>query len=943
MEFLYFLSSVCHTTCVVLRIFTNAAMKKFFALTIFLAFAISATQVKAFILIPFLNITINKTSIGGNGSFGFHVVGRNNGVPYFNQDASISTQSGAGSAFVGMVTGGGDMYTVTEDVAPGWVLTSASCSSSNSSISFTPTANGVNIIVQPYSSITCNFTNTQQLNKTPILIVPGLFGTDILKGNALLWSDIQRMVNPLNDDDFMDPLQFKSDLNPLDTSLVLGGVIKKKTQIVGLREVTLYDYTDGLINLLTSADFGYVEGQDLFTFPYDWRKGVSEETVNQLKGQIDYIINQTVAGQAAGRVDVVAHSTGGLVTKKYVIEHPADHHIGKAVFVGVPNLGAPKAYKALIQGDNFDIPGLEGLEMKKIAQNMPVAYDLAPTKEYVNQVGSFLRSVDIFPLSGGGYARVDHDAGYAEATGEFKAQHLINDQALANSESLHTTAFDTFDLRTAGINLYNLVGCKSGTFGQFSELVGHGGEASLFDFPRFATGDGTVPFGSVDSLPVDANHTFFYVEAEHGKMMSSSGGRQAIVNMLTGSSLDTGGSILTHDDVQQHPDKCELDGETIKVKSPVAISVTDQDGNVLGLAEDGSLQNDIPGADMEVWGEHKYLFLPSGNGRTYQIHLKGTGVGTFALDDETVVHGVTTHTQVFNNIPVTPALSGEVNLGGVTTLTLDTNSDGVIDQTLQPTAVLDATQATDELAPVTTVTVTGTQGSAGYYRSNVSVSLAATDYAQSGVSPAGVFETKSRVDSGQWIVNSSPIQITTEGQHTLQFYSTDNAGNAEAVQTVQFTIDKTAPEALFTFSPQTKDLDISPVDAIDSAPTVVQNGILVTLKDKAGNSTALTFKERDRRASLSARLVGLSYNGVAQDISKTLFQFAWTVDRQQKLKTLLQQVTARNNFTIYALYGGGDTTLVGRDSTGAFAQRLPGLKLLQVKTNKGDFAWQVGS
>lgn len=913
-------------------------MKRLLVSFVFLSFALSAIQVKAFILIPFLNITINKTSIGGNGSFGFHVVGRNNGVPYYNQDASISTQGGAGSAFVGTVTGGGDVYTVTEDVAPGWALTSASCSSGNSSISFTSTTNGVNIIVQPYSSITCNFTNTQQLNKTPILIVPGLFGTEIKKGSDFLWVD-NAMLSPFNDDSFMDPMQFNTNLMPLDNSVVAGAVLRK---IDPLGRFKKYDYVEGLVNLLTSADFGYVEGQDLFTFPYDWRKGVSEETVNQLKGQIDYIVNQTAAGQAAGRIDVVAHSTGGLVTKKYVIEHTADHHIGKAVFVGVPNLGAPKAYKALIQGDNFDIPGLEGLEMKKIAQNMPVAYDLAPTKEYVHQVGPFLRSVDIFPLSGGGYARVDHDAGYAEATGEFKAQHLINDQALANSESLHTPAFDTFDLRTAGINLYNLVGCKSGTFGQFSELVGHGGEASLFDFPRFATGDGTVPFGSVDSLPVDANHAFFYVEAEHGKMMSSNGGRQAIVNMLTGSSLDTGSSILNHDDVQQHPDKCQLDGETIKVKSPVAISVTDQDGNVLGLAEDGSLQNDIPGADMEVWGEHKYVFLPSGNGRTYSIHLKGTGTGTFALDDETVVHGITTHTQVFNNIPVTPALSGEVNLGGTTTLSLDSNSDGVVDQTLQPTAVLDATQATDELAPVTTATVTGTQGSAGYYRSNVSVGLAATDYAQSGVIPSGVFETKCKVDSEEWKVCAGPIQINTEGQHTLQFYSTDNAGNAEPVQTIQFTIDKTAPEAMFKFNSQTKDLDIAASDILDPAPTAVQNGVLVTLKDKAGNSTVLTFKEKDRRKSLSAKLIGVSYNGVVQDISKTLFQFAWTVDKQQKLKTLLQQVTARNNFTIYALYGGKDTTVIGKDSTGPFARHLPGLKLLQVKTNKGDFTWQVG-
>jgi hypothetical protein len=95
-------------------------MKKLYLFSIVVAFFFFAMPARGFFLVPFLNITINKTTIGGNGSFGFHVVGRNNGVPYFNQDANINTQNGTGSAFVSTVTGGGDMYTITEDVAPGW-------------------------------------------------------------------------------------------------------------------------------------------------------------------------------------------------------------------------------------------------------------------------------------------------------------------------------------------------------------------------------------------------------------------------------------------------------------------------------------------------------------------------------------------------------------------------------------------------------------------------------------------------------------------------------------------------------------------------------------------------------------------------------------------------------------------------------------------------------
>ena len=146
-------------------------------------------------------------------------------------------------------------------------------------------------------------------------------------------------------DGFMDPLAFNPNLTPIDTSLTLGGVIRGVTILGhGLH------YTDGLINNLESQ--GYVEGRDLFTFPYDWRFGASEDNIKSLQGQISYILNLTRADSVYG----VAHSTGGLLLKKYIFEHPSDNHVAKAVFVAVPNLGAPLALKVLVAGDNMGYP-----------------------------------------------------------------------------------------------------------------------------------------------------------------------------------------------------------------------------------------------------------------------------------------------------------------------------------------------------------------------------------------------------------------------------------------------------------------------------------------------------------------------------------------------------------------------------------------------------------
>ncbi|MBL8031850.1 MAG: hypothetical protein JNK33_06050, partial [Candidatus Doudnabacteria bacterium] len=575
-------------------------------------------------------------------------------------------------------------------------------------------------------------------------------------------------------------------------------------------------------------------------------------------------------------------------------------------------------------------------EMQKIGQNLPVLYDLAPSRTYVDRKGSFLRTIDQKFLA----KDVVTDLAYDPAWDLMVHGRGANQAGLTNAEAVHNTSFDDYDMRTAGVDVYNIVGCKTGTLGQVVERRKpsvFGAPNISYDVPEETLGDGTVPLESATNLPVDASHKYYGLKVEHGKMMSQDGVRQQIVNIVAGSNLTT--PHMTQDSGQ-----CKLKGKAHAIFSPVDIEVFDQLGNRLGLATDGSLQNNIPGADFSKFGDHTFVYLPDDEGQTYNIRLKGTGDGTFTYKVRDVINNSVARTEVFADLPVTTNLLGGVtSVGNQTILALDTNGDGITDETVLPTSTLSQGQSQDLVSPVTVSTLTGTQEIEGHYRSGVSIGLTPTDYAQDGVTPTGVLDTKCKVDSAEWGVCGSPIEISTEGQHALEFYSTDKAGNGEAIQRVEFVIDKTAPEAVFRFNPQTKDLDIIPVDVLDPAPTVVQNGAVVTLRDKAGNATVLTFKERDRRASLSAKLIGLSYNGVTQDISRSLFQFAWTIDKQRRLKTLFQQVTSKNNFTIFAQYNGAGTTLVGKDSAGPFVRRLSGLRLLEVNTNKADLSWQVGN
>jgi len=500
--------------------------------------------------------------------------------------------------------------------------------------------------------------------KNPVLIVPGLMGTNIKNGNEFLWLDLGRMALDIGDS-FLDLLQFDINLNAITEGLTTG-------DIIGSPLITQHFY-DLLIDEFKNQ--GYVEEQDLFTFPYDWRYGVSGEYAggtnnSDLLGQrIQSILEKT----GTDKVDIVAHSLGGLIVKEYAMEHPTDNHIGKAVFVGVPNTGAPKAVKALLQGDNFGIPWLSTSEMKKIAVNMPSVYDLLPSQQYYNAKGSYIKTIDQTKC----FENISipcevKDLNYQESNTFLNGQGF-NPLGINNAVTLHTQTYDDFDLRTAGIDLYAINGCKSATLSKviqtkYNDVFGQQVSYNV----QFSAGDKTVPLESATNLPIDTNKKYYALNADHGKMPSQNGIRQEIVNLISGSNLDVGtayGEPLITQDIL----KCQLNGKVISVFSPVDIFVTDQEGNQLGLSSDGSIVNEISGADLEILGEHKFLYLPQDNGQTYTINMQGTGTGTYTIKSQNINNSQPTNIEIFKDLPVTSALTGQINISSTdnsTTLTV---------------------------------------------------------------------------------------------------------------------------------------------------------------------------------------------------------------------------------------------------------------------------------
>ncbi len=105
---------------------------------------------------------------------------------------------------------------------------------------------------------------------------------------------------------------------------------------------------------------------------------------------------------------------------------------------------------------------------------------------------------------------------------------------------------------------------------------------------------------------------------------------------------------------------------------------------------------------------------------------------------------------------------------------------------------LSGAQGADTWPPNTTATVTGTPGDNGWYKSTApEVTLTAVDNGTSGV--ANIFY---RFDNDNYIPYTSSFTVP-DGEHTLVFYSVDNAGNEEPISYtdnyIQFKVDTSAP------------------------------------------------------------------------------------------------------------------------------------------------------
>ena len=102
-----------------------------------------------------------------------------------------------------------------------------------------------------------------------------------------------------------------------------------------------------LLKYVLRVDYGYKNGCTMFDVPYDWRMDINKAKNEYLKEWIDKA--KEVAG--TDKVNIVAHSMGGLLTRAYIQSNKYDEDINRFAMVGTPNHGSANAYYIWEGGD----------------------------------------------------------------------------------------------------------------------------------------------------------------------------------------------------------------------------------------------------------------------------------------------------------------------------------------------------------------------------------------------------------------------------------------------------------------------------------------------------------------------------------------------------------------------------------------------------------------
>lgn len=729
-----------------------AAMKNILIfVTVFLSFLINASSSDGKVVVPSATIRIVAKTDGVDDSFKYyldtyydHVLSEEG-----RREVQLLTGNGVGETEVSLNVWGKIELRLNSVLPPGWQSLGPSCTSTDSSEIFSVTNGDVGFIIHPNSIITCTFIYKQKI--TPVLIVPGVLSSYLNKTDAAkteLWPNIWTALFGWPGDKYLDYLSLNQIGQPNLSSPVVATDI--------FRNIVKVDFFEGLISRLETA--GYDEGQSLFTFPYDWRRDIRENTLSE---KINQILQQT----SADKINIIAHSMGGLLVKHY-IKHNGTSTVDKFIDIATPHLGAPSAFKTLTYGDDmgikFGIFGLNSSEVKSISQNMPSIYQLLPSRNYFSTTSPDYKYYlyDMDNVDGNGVrGRLDFDQ-----TKQLLVSSGRNNVLLDAAPNIHND-LDFMNPGDFGVEAYNIVGCGVPTVGKFF-LLGHKNNQGNYYDVSYISGDGTVPEKSARSFPAVREYQIGGIR--HSALPSATDTDSIINDILLNKNIATSTSS---------PD-CKLpDGDLLSFHGPVKVDVYDKDNNHAGPIIGSGFEQSIPEITYDFIDNNTFVYLPLMN--EYSVEISGIRRGTVSSHIKKMVNEQIVSTTYYHDIPIENASTTfQIRLP---------NTEIILSGQIVPSSATSSVDTLIDLEPPIT------SASAIPSATTTKVIFSSTD--------ADILQTEYSTDDGQNFLAASstlPLVISTIGTTTIIYQSIDTSGNLETPRQIDIYLATTSAISLST-------------------------------------------------------------------------------------------------------------------------------------------------
>jgi hypothetical protein len=480
--------------------------------------------------------------------------------------------------------------------------------------------------------------------------------------------------------------------------------------------------------------------------PYDWRFDVRDIVNRPIALESgSYSMTEEIWKLAessdTGKVTLIAHSNGGLVSKVLARELGTDAPklLDQMILVASPQAGTPQAIGAILHGYNQGLPKdwlpllMTSAEARDMAVNMPSAYGLLPFAGYFSSVGDPVITFDNDPLLAPWRAKYGIEIHSAETLHNFLADQtrasmpvteetknpiIANETLLNSAEVLHDTVLDTWT-PPEGITLTQIAGWGEDTL---SKIVYYQGIKTVcanpglystcastpaleYSMKEVLDGDGTVVVPS--ALWTSGEGRYWVDLGDYNRFIHGNISRKhadileipELREFIKSTIIRDNSAVLPRYIFSQTPPNPDSEKQLrFTLHSPLTLDLYDNLGNHTGISTTtGAREENIPGSRYRTFGELKYISVPafaeasSGepSSTTLTLAMNGYATGSFTLDMEEVVGDTVTASTTFAGIPSSVGTVATItipdgNIANSSALSVDENGDGTADLTLVP-------------------------------------------------------------------------------------------------------------------------------------------------------------------------------------------------------------------------------------------------------------------